>query len=279
MAIKHYKPTTPARRGMTTRDTDAITTKKPVKSLLEVKKSKAGRNNTGRITVRHRGGGAKKFYRMVNFNLPEGTTATVEHIEYDPNRSAYIARIKDQNDKLHYVLAARGMKQGDTITVGEEAPVENGNRMKLENIPDGSIIYDIELKPGKGGQMVRSAGSGAQLMAKEEGMAQVKLPSGEIRLIKLDCKASIGTVGNEQYQNIKWGSAGRRRRMGWRPSVRGVVMNAVDHPLGGGDGGSHGPGRPPKDPWGNLALGKRTRRNKSTDKYIIKTKHEAKRKK
>lgn len=277
MAIKQYKPTTPARRGMTTRDTDAITTKKPVKSLTVSKKSNAGRNNAGRITVRHRGGGVKRHYRIINFNLPEGTSATVEHIEYDPNRSAYIARIRDQDDKLHYVTAASGMKQGDKIEVGDEVPVKRGNRMPLEKIPDGSNIYEIELTAGKKAQMVRAAGASAQLMAKEDGWAQVKLPSGEVRKVSLNCKASIGTVGNEQYQNIKWGSAGRRRRMGWRPSVRGVVMNAVDHPLGGGDGGSHGPGRPPKTPWGQLALGKRTRRNKATDKHIVKTKHEAKR--
>lgn len=279
MAVKQYKPTTPARRGMTTRDTDAITTNKPVKALLVAKKSNAGRNNAGRITVRHRGGGVKRHYRKMNFNLPEGTKATVEHIEYDPNRTAYIARIKDQNDKLHYVTAAAGMKQGDTIEVGDDVAVKKGNRMSLSSIPEGSLIYEIELTPGKGAQMVRSAGASAQLMAKEEGYAQVKLPSGEVRRVSLESKATLGTVGNEQYQNIKWGSAGRRRRMGWRPSVRGVVMNAVDHPLGGGDGGSHGPGRPPKTPWGQLALGKRTRRNKSTDKYIVKTKHEAKRRK
>jgi len=279
MAIKQYKPTTPARRGMTSTDTDMITTKKPVKALLVAKKSNAGRNNSGRITVRHRGGGVKRHYRLVNFNLPEGTEAKVLHIEYDPNRNARIARLEDQNGKLHYVIAAQGMEQGDVIKVGDDNGIDRGNRMTLNVIPEGSAIYDIELTPGKGGQMVRAAGLSATLMAKENGFGQVRLPSGETRLVELGCKATLGQVGNEQHQNIKWGSAGRMRRKGRRPSVRGLAMNAVDHPLGGGDGGSHGPGRPPKTPWGQPALGKKTRRNKSTDKFVVKSKHDAKRRK
>lgn len=278
MSVRPYKPTTPSRRGMTTTDTSAITTKKPVKSLVVTKKRINGRNNSGRITVRHRGGGVKRHYRLVNFNLPEGTKATVEHIEYDPNRSAHIARVRDQNDKLHYIIAAKAMKQGSIIEVGKEAPVKDNNRLALRDMPTGTLIYDIELTLGKGAQLVRSAGNTAQLMAKEGEYAQVKLPSGETRLVHLECKATIGGVGNEQHQNVKIGNAGRNRRKGKRPTVRGLAMNAVDHPLGGGDGGSHGAGRPPKTPWGQQALGRKTRSRKSTTKYIVRTRHEGKRK-
>lgn len=279
MAVKQYKPTTPGRRGMTNQDFSSVTTGNTgPKKLKSIKKSKAGRNNSGRITVRHRGGGVKRFYRHVNFALPAGTSAVIEAVEYDPNRSARIARIKDQKGHHHYVLATASMKVGQTITSGAESAIEKGNRLPIQNIPVGSIIHNIELTPGKGGQMVRSAGAGAQLMAKEGDYAQVKLPSGEVRKVRLVCEATIGTVGNEQHQNIKLGSAGRRRRMGWRPSVRGVVMNAVDHPHGGGDGGSHGVGRVPKTPWGQITLGAKTRRRKTTNKYIVRSRHEAKRK-
>jgi large subunit ribosomal protein L2 len=277
MAIKAYNPTTPARRGMTSQDFDQITTKKPVKSLLKIKKSTAGRNNNGRITTRHRGGGAKKFYRVVNFQLAPGTTATVEHIEYDPNRSARIARIKDQHGLYHYVIADNSMKPGKVITSGDDAAVETSNRMPLGKIPTGTFIYNIELQPGKGGQAVRSAGAKAQLMAKEGDYAQIKMPSGEVRRFRIECMATLGTVGNIQHQNVKIGSAGRKRRMGIRPTVRGVVMNAADHPHGGGDGGKHGPGKAPRTPWGQLTLGYRTRRRKSTNKMIVKSRHEAKR--
>jgi large subunit ribosomal protein L2 len=277
MAIKAYNPTTPGRRGMTSQDFDAITTKKPLKSLISIKKSTAGRNNNGRITTRHRGGGVKKFYRMVNFQLAPGTVATVEHIEYDPNRSARIARIKDQNGLYHYVIADNTMAVGKQITSGADAAVETSNRMPLGKIPTGTFIYNIELQPGKGGQAVRSAGTKAQLMAKEGDYAQIKMPSGEIRRFRIECMASLGTVGNIQHQNIKIGSAGRKRRMGIRPTVRGVVMNAADHPHGGGDGGRHGTGKPPRTPWGQLTLGFRTRRRKSTNKMIVKSRHEAKR--
>lgn len=278
MAIKQYKPTTPSRRGMTSQDFDHITTRKPLKSLVKSKKQQAGRNNTGRITVRHRGGGVKRHYRLVNHKLADGITATVEHIEYDPNRSARIARIKDQHGLYHYVIADTNMRQGHKIESGENAPIEVSNRMPLKNVPNGTLVYNIEISPGKGGQMVRGAGTKAQLMAKEGDYALVKLPSGEVRRFRVECMATIGTVGNVQHQNIKVGSAGRKRRKGIRPTVRGVVMNAVDHPHGGGDGGSHGPGKAPRTPWGQLTLGYRTRRRKYSNKLIARTRHEAKRK-
>jgi large subunit ribosomal protein L2 len=277
MAIKQYKPTTPGRRGMTSQDNSMITAKKPVKSLVTTNKSKAGRNNKGRITVRHKGSGVKKFYRIMNFGLEPGTVATVEAIEYDPNRSARIARIKDQNGVYHYVLAANGMKVGQKIESGEKAPIEKGNRMSLELIPEGSSVFNIELSPGKGGQMVRSAGASAQLMAKDNGYAQIRMPSGEVRTVNLKCRATIGTVGNEQHQNVKVGKAGRNRYKGIRPTVRGKAMNAVDHPHGGGDGGAHGVGREPKTPWGQKTLGYKTRKRKYTDKNIVRTRQEAKR--
>lgn len=284
MALKQYNPTTPGRRGMTSQDFDGITTKKPVKSLLVAKRRGNGRNNQGRITTRHQGGGAKRFYRIMNFNMAAGLTATIEHIEYDPNRSARIARIKEPNGTYHYILAAHGMKIGQTITSGEEAPIETGNRLKIKNIPVGSTIHAIEMIPGKGAQMVRSAGNGAQLMAKETDYAQVRLPSGEVRKVNVECTASLGVIGNEQHQNIKIGKAGRNRHLGKRPGVRGVVMNAADHPHGGGDGGRHGigggknHGSAPKTPWGQKTLGYKTRRRKSTDQFIVRSRHAAKRK-
>lgn len=279
MAIKAYNPTTAARRGMTSQDFDKITTKKPLKSLLVSQKSQAGRNNNGRITTRHRGGGVKRHYRLVNFQLAPGTVATIEHIEYDPNRSARIARIKDQHGLYHYVIADNSMVVGKTISSGPEVAVESSNRMPLGKIPTGTFIYNIELRAGGNGQAVRAAGTKAQLLAKEGDYAQVRMPSGEVRRFRIECMATLGVVGNEQHQNIKIGSAGRKRRMGIRPTVRGVVMNAVDHPHGGGDGGRHGTGKAPRTPWGQLTLGYRTRRRKSTDKMIVRSRHEAKRKK
>ena len=278
MPIKQYNPTSPARRGMTTQNFDEITTKKPLRSLLVPKRRGNGRNNQGRITTRHQGGGAHKFYRLVNFGLPAGTVATIEHIEYDPNRSARIARIKEDNGKYHYIIAANGMKVGQTIQSGEEVPIETGNRLALKNIPVGSTIHAIELQPGRGAQIVRAAGNGAQLMAKENEYAQVRLPSGEVRLINLECTASIGLVGNEQHQNVKIGKAGRSRHLGIRPSVRGVVMNAVDHPHGGGDGGRHRMAKAPRTPWGQKTLGYKTRRRKDTSNMIVRSRHAAKRK-
>ena len=278
MAIKQYNPTTPARRGMTSQDLSDITTRKPLKSLIKSKKQNAGRNNTGRITVRHRGGGVKRHYRLLNHNLAAGLTVTIEEIEYDPNRSARIARVKDQHGLYHYILADTSMTKGKVITSGAEAPIEASNRMPLANIPVGSQIYAIELHPGKGAQMVRSAGTKAQLMAKEGDYAQVRMPSGEVRKFRLEATAALGVVGNVQRQNIKIGSAGRNRRKGIRPSVRGVVMNAADHPHGGGDGGRHGAGKAPRTPWGQLTLGYRTRRRKDVAGLIVRSRHDAKRK-
>ena len=278
MAVTAYKPTTPARRGMTSQDFDKITTKKPLKSLLVAKKRSSGRNNRGVITVRHRGGGAKKFYRLVNFKQLDFGKAVIEAIEYDPNRSANIARILDENQKYHYVISSSRMKVGQTITVGEKSAIEEGNRLPLKNIPAGTFIHGIEIQPGRGAQMVRSAGAKAQLTAKEGDWAQVRLPSGEIRKININSMATVGVVGNEQHQNVKIGSAARKRNLGRRPQVRGIVMNAADHPHGGGDGGSHGVGRNPKTPWGKPALGYKTRRNKRSTKFIVRSRHQAKRK-
>lgn len=285
MAIKLYNPTTPGRRGMTSQDFEGITTRKPLRSLLVAQKRGSGRNNQGRITTRHKGGGAKTFYRKINFNLAADTTVTIEHIEYDPNRSARIARVKESNGTYHYILAAQGMKIGQSLTSGSDIAIETGNRLPLKNIPLGSTIHAIELQPGKGAQIVRSAGNSAQLMGRgEKGYVQVRLPSGEVRLFLDTCTASMGVIGNEQHQNVKIGKAGRNRNLGKRPSVRGVVMNAADHPHGGGDGGRHGigggknHGSAPKTPWGQKTLGFKTRRRKSTNKFIVRSRHAAKRK-
>lgn len=277
MAIKAYNPTTPARRGMTSQDLSDITTRKPLKSLIKSKARGNGRNNQGKITTRHRGGGVKRHYRLLNHRLAAGLTLTIEEIEYDPNRSARIARVKDQHGLYHYILADTNMQKGNTVQTGAEAPVETSNRMPLSRIPVGSQIYAIEINVGKGSQMVRSAGTKAQLMAKEGDYAMVRMPSGEVRKFRLECEATIGVVGNVQHQNVKLGSAGRRRRMGWRPSVHGKAMNPVDHPMGGGEGKT-GPGRIPKTPWGKPALGYKTRRRKSTNNMIVRSRHEAKRK-
>lgn len=278
MAVTAYKPTTPGRRGMTSQDLTQITAKKPLKSLLVPKKRASGRNNRGVITVRHRGGGAKRFIRIVNFSQLDIEKATIEAIEYDPNRSARIARIKDEKGTFHYIVAGSGMKVGATIHVGEKSAIEEGNRLPLKSIPAGSFVHSIELQPGRGAQMVRSAGAKAQLTAKEGEKALLKLPSGEVRTVHINCMATLGNVGNEQHQNVKIGSAGRKRHLGFRPSVRGVVMNAADHPHGGGDGGRHGTGKAPRTPWGQITLGYRTRRNKRTNKAIIRSRHQAKRK-
>ena len=278
MPIKAYNPTTPGRRGMTSQDMSDITTRKPLKSLTKSKKQQAGRNNQGRITTRHRGGGVRRHYRLLNHRLAAGLTLTVEEIEYDPNRSARIARVKDQHGLYHYILADTSMTKGKTIKTGEDAPIEESNRLPLANIPVGSQVYAVELNPGKGAQMMRAAGAKAQLMAKEGDYATLRMPSGEVRKVRVECQASIGTVGNIQHQNIKVGSAGRNRRKGIRPSVRGIAMNAADHPHGGGDGGAHGIGRTPRTPWGQMTLGYKTRRRKSTSKMIVRSRHEAKRK-
>ncbi len=276
MAIKAYKPTTPGRRGMTTDDQSMITAKSSKKSLLKSKKQKSGRNNSGRITVRHRGGGVKRHLRLIDYRRA-GLNGTVEAIEYDPNRSSRIALVKDTEDNYHYVIAGAGMKVGQKIESSDEAPIKKGNRLALKSMPAGTFIYNVELTPGKGGQMVRSAGTSAQLVAKEGKYGTVRLPSGETRLVNLACEATIGAVGNDQHQNIKVGTAGRTRRKGRRPQVRGKVMNAVDHPHGGGDGGAHGVGRIPKTPWGQKTLGYKTRRRKTSDKFVVRTRHESKR--
>jgi large subunit ribosomal protein L2 len=278
MAIKAYNPTTPGRRGMTSQDFAGITTRKPLRSLLVPKRRGNGRNNQGRITTRHKGGGARKFYRLVNFNLAPDTKAVIEQIEYDPNRSARIARIKENNGTYHYILAANGMAVGQTIVSGADVAIEVGNRLPLKNIPIGSTIHGIEMQPGRGAQMVRSAGNSAQLMGRDNSYAQIRLPSGEVRLINENCTASMGTVGNEQHQNVKIGKAGRNRNKGIRPSVRGVVMNAADHPHGGGDGGRHRMAKAPRTPWGQKTLGFKTRRRKSTSQFIVRSRHAAKRK-
>jgi large subunit ribosomal protein L2 len=274
MALKLYKPTTPGRRGMTTADTAVLTKKKPTRSLIVAKKTGSGRNNQGKITIRHRGGGVKRFYRLVDFNFKSVASAVVEAIEYDPNRSAHIALVKIDGGKLAYVLAGAGMKVGDQLASGEDAAVRAGNRLPLKNIPTGTQIYNIELVLGKGGQIARSAGAKASLISKEApkaGFVQVRLPSGEVRMVNENCQATIGTVGNEQHQNIKYGSAGRKRRLGWRPQVRGKAMNPVDHPHGGGEGAQptaiYKYGQ--KTPWGKPALGLKTRRRKSTNAMII----------
>jgi len=278
MAIKAYKPNTNAQRGMTTQDFDGITTKKPLKSLTVIKKGSVGRNNQGRITTRHRSAGARKYYRMVDFSLPAGTSAKVEHIEYDPNRSARIARIVDEQGNYHYILAAKGMKPGRKIVAAEEGAITVGNRLQLKNIPNGTVLHAVELQPGKGAQLARSAGTGVQLVAKEGDWAQLRLPSGEVRLVHVDCMASIGAIGNEQHQNIQWGKAGRTRHRGIRPTVHGKAMNPADHPMGGGEGKT-GPGRIPRTPWGQVAIGLKTRKRKTTSKFIVRTRHQAKRRK
>ncbi|MBI4034588.1 50S ribosomal protein L2 [Candidatus Saccharibacteria bacterium] len=277
MAIKVYRPMTPGQRGMSSQDFAGITTKKPLRSLTRIKKGHVGRNNQGRITTRHRGAGARRYWRLLNHNLPVGTEGVVEQIEYDPNRSARIARVKDASNNYHYVLAAKGIKVGNKLKVSDEAAITRGNRLPLRQIPTGTTIHSVELQPGRGAQLVRSAGSGAQLAAKEGNFGQVKLPSGEVRLIRLDAMASIGAVGNEQHQNVQIGKAGRKRRMGVRPTVRGVAMAAVDHPHGGGDGGRHKMARPPTTPWGQKTLGFKTRRRRGSDKLIVRSRHQRKR--
>lgn len=278
MAIRLYKPTTPARRGMTTSDTAVVTAKKPHKSLLVAKKAGSGRNNQGKITVRHRGGGVKRYYRLVDFRLQPGFKGTISAIEYDPNRSAHIALVDLDGNKKAYILAGNDMRVGQSVESGPEAEIRRGNRLPLANIPVGTQIYNIEVVLGKGGQLVRSAGARAQLVAKEGDWAQVRLPSGEVRLIHQNCMATIGAVGNEQHQNIKYGSAGRRRRLGWRPQVRGKAMNPVDHPHGGGEGGTSTALRVgQKTPWGKPALGLKTRRRKLTNAMIVRGRNQGRR--
>ena len=271
MAIKTYKPTTPSRRHMTVSAFEGIDKKaKPERSLLESLKKNAGRNSYGRITVRHRGGGNKKKYRIIDFKRDKAGKATVINLQYDPNRSANIALLEYEDGERRYILAPVGLKAGSIVTTGTGADILPGNAMPIAEIPVGEVIHCIELYPGKGAQLVRSAGTAAQLMAKENGMAQVRLPSGEVRLVRENCMATIGQVGNTDWANIHIGKAGRKRHMGWRPTVRGSVMNPNDHPHGGGEGKSP-VGRPgPVTPWGKPAMGYKTRKKKNrTDKFIV----------
>ncbi len=276
MPIKKYNPTSPARRNMSVLTFEEITKKEPEKSLLEPLKKHSGRNSYGRITVRHHGGGAKQKYRVIDFKRDkDGIKANVSAIEYDPNRSANIALLTYLDGEKRYIIAPEGLKVGDVVESGENADIRPGNALPLINIPVGSVIHNIELKPGKGAQFVRAAGISAQLMAKESDYAQIRLPSGEVRMFRLNCKATIGEVGNHDHENVSIGKAGRKRWMGIKPTVRGVVMNPCDHPHGGGEGKSP-IGRPsPVTPWGKPTLGLKTRKKKkASDKFIVKRRNQ-----
>ena len=270
MAVKKFKPTSPGRRTMTVSSFEEITTDKPEKSLLVPLVRKAGRNAYGRLTVRHRGGGHKRKYRLIDFKRnKDNVPAKVATIEYDPNRSARIALLHYLDGEKRYILAPVGLKVGDMIYSGPESDIKIGNCLPLKNIPVGTLIHNIELKIGKGGQIVRSAGAAAQLMAKEGNYAHVRLPSGEVRLIHVNCRATIGQIGNLEHENITIGKAGRSRWLGIRPYVRGIVMNPCDHPHGGGEGRSPIGRKTPVSPWGQPAKGYKTRRRKDTDKWIV----------
>ena len=266
-----YKPTTPARRHMSVASFEEITKFSPEKSLVVIKKKHAGRNSYGKITVRHRGGGNKVKYRIIDFRRNDTEAAKVIGIEYDPNRTAYIALLENESGKKSYIIAPVGLKDGDVVYSGAEADIKPGNTLPLANIPTGTFVHNIELYPGKGAQLARSAGNMAQLMAKENGMALLRLPSGELRNVPVNCMATVGVVSNPEHANINYGKAGRKRHMGWRPTVRGSVMNPCDHPHGGGEGKSP-IGRPgPVTPWGKPALGYKTRKkNKQSNKDIVK---------
>jgi len=277
MSIKTFKPTTPSRRHMTVSGFDGIDKHaKPEASLTEVLKKSAGRNSYGRITVRHHGGGNKRKYRIIDFKRNKmDMSATVLRLEYDPNRSAYIALVEYEDGERRYILAPQGLAAGDVVMSSANADIKTGNALPIEKIPVGTIIHNIEMHPGKGGQLVRSAGAFAQLMAKDNGDAQIRMPSGEVRIVRTNCMATIGQVGNIDHENVQIGKAGRKRHMGWRPTVRGSVMNPCDHPHGGGEGKSP-VGRPgPVTPWGKPALGYKTRKTKNaTDKFIVKRRNE-----
>ena len=272
MAIRVYKPTSPARRFMSVLTFEEVTTNKPEKSLLTTKKSKAGRNKQGKITVRHQGGGNKVKYRTIDFRRnKDNIPAKVAAIEYDPNRTCFIALLNYADGEKRYILAPLDLKVGDVVTSGPEADIKPGNCLPIANIPLGTLIHNVEIKPGRGGQMVRSAGTAAQLMAKEGAYAQVRLPSGEVRRVLMNCRATIGTVGNTDHENVRIGKAGRKRHMGIRPTVRGVVMNPCDHPHGGGEGRSPVGMPAPMSPWGKPTQGVKTRKHrKYSDKMIVK---------
>jgi large subunit ribosomal protein L2 len=269
MPVKRFNPTSAGQRFITVLDNKDLTKKKPEKSLTEVKKKHSGRNNNGHITVRHKGGGTRRQYRVIDFKrTKDAIPAKVAAIEYDPNRSARIALLNYRDGEKRYILAPAGMKVGDVIESGPAADIKVGNALPIKNIPLGTVIHNIELRPGEGGKLVRSAGSSAQLMAKEGEYAQVRMPSGEVRRILIVCRATIGQLGNLDHENVVIGKAGRIRHMGKRPSVRGIAMNPVDHPHGGGEARSTS-GRPPTTPWGQMTMGKKTRRNKRTTKMIV----------
>jgi large subunit ribosomal protein L2 len=278
MAVKVYKPKTPGTRHKTSYTFEEITKTKPERSLIVPLKKRSGRNMYGRITVRHRGGAQKRFIRLVDFKRDKiDIPATVAAIEYDPNRTARLALLNYADGEKRYIIAPVGLNVGDKIISGSEADIRPGNSMPLANIPVGTTIHNVELQPGKGGQMVRSAGTSAQLQAKEGRYAQVRLPSGEVRLVLQTCRASIGQVGNIEHGNIKLGKAGRKRNMGWRPAVRGSAMSPRDHPHGGGEGRTPIGMPGPKSPWGKPTLGKKTRHNKRTEKFIVRHRSKAKR--
>ncbi len=272
MGMKHFKPYTPSRRNMTVSDFAEITKKTPEKSLLAKKKEKAGRNSYGRITVRHQGGGNRQKYRIIDFKRQkDNMEATILGIEYDPNRSANIALIQYKDGEKAYILAPQGLTDGDKVISGETVDIKPGNCMPINSIPVGTLIHNIEINPGQGGKLVKAAGQSAQLMAKEGKYAHVRLPSGEMRLILARCRATIGVIGNTEHENVKIGKAGRKRHMGWRPEVRGSVMNPVDHPHGGGEGRAPIGHAGPLTPWGKPALGYKTRnKKKNTNKFIVK---------
>jgi large subunit ribosomal protein L2 len=273
MALRSYKPTSPGRRGMTRSTFDEITTTVPHKPLLEPMKRSSGRNNAGRLTVRHRGGGEKTHYRRIDFKRDKfDVPARIATVEYDPNRSARIGLLHYRDGEKRYMLLPNGLKVGDVVVSGPQAEARVGNALPIANIPLGTTLHNLELVPGKGGQIVRSAGTSAQLLAKEGDWAQVRLPSGEVRRVSLKCMATVGQVGNLDHENQNLGKAGRARHMGQRPEVRGVVMNPRDHPHGGGEGKSP-TGMPPKTPWGKPAMGYRTRRSKTTGRLIVRSRH------
>ena len=276
MALKQHKPTTPGRRGLVLVDRSALWKGKPEKSLTSGLRKNGGRNNTGRITARRRGGGHKRRYREIDFKRTKfDVPATVERLEYDPNRTAFIALVRYQDGELSYLLAPQRLKVGDVVVASDKADIKPGNAMPMANIPVGTIIHNVEMKRGKGGQMARAAGTYVQLVGKDQGYAQIKLSSGELRMVRAECMASIGAVSNSDKARIKLGKAGRKRWLGKRPSVRGVAMNPIDHPHGGGEGRSSG-GRHPVTPWGKPTKGKRTRHNKKTDGLIMRRRHSTK---
>jgi large subunit ribosomal protein L2 len=275
MALKTFRPTTASLRGLVAVDRSDLWKGRPVKELTEGKPKTGGRNNQGRVTIWHRGGGHKRLYRKIDFKRTKvDVPATVERIEYDPNRTAFIALLRYADGELSYILAPQRLKVGDTVVSGEGADIKPGNALPMKSIPIGSIIHNIEMKVGKGGQIARSAGTYAQLVGRDAGYAQLRLSSGEMRMVRAECMATIGAVSNPDQQNIKIGSAGRNRWRGWRPVTRGVAMNPIDHPHGGGEGRTSG-GRHPVTPWGKPTKGHKTRKNKATDKYIIRRRHKA----